>query len=500
MQEDRPTIPPTQPAFDGEGFPLRSLVDGRYFIEEELGAGGMGLTYLATDRKVPNRRVVLKTLNAESLANADTCERFRAEGEALGLINDDGVVKLYDANYLHQPPFLVLEYVSGPSLRRVLQETGALPVARAVRLVEKIALALEAVHAQPQGIIHRDLKPDNILLLQPGQPRESVKLIDFGIAKVVDSAVRGDTTHIGLMGTPAYISPEQARGEKCDAQTDIYSLGVIACELLTGQPPFDSRYAGSLLADCRALSPRSRQALTPVMEKVLNDDPARRYETAADFNQAFQEACQIAGVRRKEPLAVALLLLAGLGGWFGWHTYAEMPPASPAPPSVTAPDNGKPAARRLRYALEAQPMNGAAPGGAPFKTIAANALRPGDKYQLLLESEQAGALYVLRESPVGWQFVFPRRAANGGKAGVPARSKVETGWAVLGTEQACWLVWASAPVPELETAFARADPEGVLPSAMTLAGILKENARPDPPDAGLTAAGDRLFYRLALRK
>ena len=216
---------------------------GSYTIERRIGAGGMGEVYLARDANL-DRQVALKLLSRELALNADRLRRFRAEALAASSLNHPHILVIHDFGELDGRPFMVSEFVEGETLRQRL-ERGALPVAEAVHVALQIAAALAAAHAR--GLVHRDIKPENVMLRHDGY----AKVLDFGLAKLVahDDRSAADPDHAtqpGLvMGTPRYMSPEQARGKDVDARSDIWSLGVLLYEMVAGRPPF----AGATHAD-----------------------------------------------------------------------------------------------------------------------------------------------------------------------------------------------------------------------------------------------------------
>ncbi|MEM8930492.1 MAG: serine/threonine-protein kinase [Acidobacteriota bacterium] len=204
----------------------------RYEILEILGRGAMGEVYLALDPKF-DRRIALKVMTGHRLGEDDELDelrrRFVVEGRAAGRLNHPGIVTLYDADSDAQTgwPFLAMEWVDGESLRKRLKRDGPLPVREVVDLGAQVARALAYAHAQ--GVVHRDIKPANLLLHQDGR----VKVADFGVAKLVSSSL---TLTGQVLGSPNYMAPEQVRAEPVDGRTDLFALGVVLYEALTGRP------------------------------------------------------------------------------------------------------------------------------------------------------------------------------------------------------------------------------------------------------------------------
>src|ERR1700674_5960429 len=206
---------------------------GSYTIERRIGAGGMGEVYLARDAKL-DRPVALKLLSREFALDADRLRRFHAETRAASSLNHPHILVIHDFGELDGRPFIVSEFVEGETVRQRL-ERGALPVGEAVKVALQVAAALAAAHAR--GLVHRDIKPENVML----RPDGYAKVLDFGLAKLVareesDSLDLTFRTLPGLvMGTPRYMSPEQARGKEVDARSDIWALGVLLYEMVTGR-------------------------------------------------------------------------------------------------------------------------------------------------------------------------------------------------------------------------------------------------------------------------
>jgi serine/threonine-protein kinase len=251
----------------------------RYEIVREIARGGMANVYLAQDRKL-DRPVALKVLPAELSRDSTFVERFRLEAQAAASLNDPTIVAVYDWGQEQETSFIVMEYVEGRTLRDVISEGPMEPVA-AARTAAEIAKALAAAHRA--GVVHRDIKPGNVLITD----NDEVKVADFGIARA-NGAGDGLTRTGAVMGTATYFSPEQAQGLAVDARSDIYSLGVVLYEMLTGAVPFagDSPVSVAYLHVREPVVPPSqrRAGLPPALEAIvltcLAKDPAARYQTA----------------------------------------------------------------------------------------------------------------------------------------------------------------------------------------------------------------------------
>lgn len=222
---------------------LKAALSGRYDIEREIGAGGMATVFLAHDVK-HDRQVAVKVLRPDLSASLGA-ERFLREISIAAKLSHPHILPLYDSGEADGFLYFVMPFIEGESLRARLARTGELPIGEAIRLIRNVVDALALAHKN--GIVHRDIKPDNVLL-----SAEHALVTDFGVAKAVSAATdqRRDLTTSGMaVGTPAYMSPEQAAGDpNIDHRADIYAVGCMAYEMLTGRPPFDSDSAQTILA------------------------------------------------------------------------------------------------------------------------------------------------------------------------------------------------------------------------------------------------------------
>ena len=266
----------------------------RYVIEKEIGRGGFGAVYLARDEQLHGRPVVIKVLLEQASDSEWYTKKFRQESEALARIDHPGVVGVLDAGQMPDgKPFLVMQFVDGVTLRAVMK-AGRLELGRAARLVRQLGGALTAAHER--GVYHRDLKPENIMLQDLGGGEEQAKIIDFGIATVMESqAARPEATRVA--GSAHYMAPEQLLGKPA-ASSDIYSLGVIAYEMVTGWRPFEPESGAQLYllqqegvkTKPAELRPELSGAAQEAILKAMSFDAGLRYARARDFGEEFARA------------------------------------------------------------------------------------------------------------------------------------------------------------------------------------------------------------------
>ena len=322
-------------------------LDGRYRIVSRLGGGGMADVYLARDESL-GRLVAIKVLKERLAADAEFVERFRIEAQAAASLNHPAIVAVYDRGTAGALPYIAMEYVDGQSLKQCVRSNGRLPPAEAVRIALAVLDALREAHMR--HIIHRDVTSSNVLVDEAGR----VKVADFGIARMGASALTRTGT---MLGTSSYLSPEQAQGRPADERSDLYSLGVVLFEMLTGRLPFSGetdlavamQHVSAAPANPRSLAPDVPEACAAVVMKALSKLPDDRYQNADEFAAALRAArdggqAAVAATPPPPPAAPAPAL-------------PQAPPAAPPPAAtvVAADALTLPAEGATRYMSEVRP-------------------------------------------------------------------------------------------------------------------------------------------------
>ena len=308
------------------------ILAGKYRIIESIGKGGMGIVYRAEDTKL-ERVVALKFLPAELIEDLEARERFVREAKAAAALSHPHICTIYEINEEEKAPFIAMEYIAGESIKQKIQK-GALNQTEALDIAVQVAEGLE--EAQKNGIVHRDIKPGNIMVTEKGQ----AKVMDFGLAKVSGASLI--TKEARPMGTVAYMSPEQAQGLSVDHRTDIWSLGVVLYEMLTGELPFKGEREASFLYSVvheeprplKGLKPPVPQELQQIINRALKKKPETRYQSAAVMLEDLRkyldvQKAEAVGVfnlptffrrirqpRVAIPVAAAIIALAVISAWF----------------------------------------------------------------------------------------------------------------------------------------------------------------------------------------
>ena len=264
-------------------------LNGRYRLDAQIGTGGMSTVYRAFDATL-ERRVAVKLMHREIASDSDQLERFRREARAVAQLSHPHIVGVTDAGEDDGRPFIVLEYVEGETLKDLIRRSGKLPVEEALAYAIEIGRALEAAHAR--GIVHRDIKPQNVLIDEEG----SAKVTDFGIARSLHE--EGLTADGRVLGTTDYVSPEQALGHEVDGQSDVYSLGIVLYEMLTGEVPFHGenqvavamKHVREDIPDIQVMRPEVSASLAAVLDHMTAKDLERRYPDVATVVFELEDA------------------------------------------------------------------------------------------------------------------------------------------------------------------------------------------------------------------
>jgi tRNA A-37 threonylcarbamoyl transferase component Bud32 len=505
------TVPLNETTFPAQQNLNGQVLDERYVIENELGHGGVGIVYLARDRKLHDKRVVIKVLLDKSLDNAWVVQKFQQEKEALARVDHPGVVGILDTGELPDgKPYIVMQFVDGVTLRSQIKAEG-ISFDRAAEIIRQIGRALGAAH--DKGIFHRDLKPENIMLQSFADGEEQVKIIDFGIAKLKNSAVAPSTVTGATAGTVAYMAPEQLSGRPTSSATDIFAFGAIAYEVVTGRKPFNPETGFELLEMQRQGVRVSPGDLRPALPVAANDlilralkfEPAARFQTAREFGDPFARALTTDGTAAPAP-QIPVTQLATQATPPGRETanpahetiagryepanvdtlnQPAFVPALEAEPGSRAGSKiaiaavalvviilaagilvwkrnaifgARGAERSLAYSLTVQKMRDGKPYQSEFESSGQEIFENGWKFRLNVTSPQDGYLYLFNEGPASgdtttYDLLFPEARTNNGSPRVIATQKLQTAWMRFddhdGTEK-FWMVWSPSPVKELE--------------------------------------------------
>jgi serine/threonine protein kinase len=467
---------------------------GHYRLLSMLGRGGMGEVYLAADTRL-GRKVALKLLPAEFASDAERMKRFEREARIASALNHPNILTIYEIGRDGEALFIATEFVRGLTLRQRLAD-GTVNPAEAVNIAVQMASALDAAHSA--GIVHRDIKPENVML----RPDGIVKVLDFGLAKPVEGPLapsfntsmptRGsyETAPGALIGTFRYMSPEQARGQSVDHRSDLWSLGAVFYELLTGAPPFGGETPSDIIASILTREPAplaepGEPELQNVLARALGKERERRYQSAPEMLRDMRElrrklerrsefkpstasrglnmtaSIETPGIeriaektRRKRSLAALAALLFILAFSIILDVFDQSTRTLPYSFALES----APHERVIAYSIIVQKMRNDETLGEPFEASGHETFESGWKFRFRLVSPQAGYLYLLNEGPasggdVNYRIIFPISSINHGSARVEANQQVLTGWYVFsertGVEK-LWVVWAALAAQPLE--------------------------------------------------
>jgi serine/threonine protein kinase len=364
------------------------LVDGRWRLIDRIGAGGFGVVYRAERIKL-SKMVALKFLDERGMKSKEALARFEREARAISRVQHRHTVSILDFGVHEGRPYIVMEYLQGVSLAQEMGKSSMTPM-RGVRIMGQMLEALRFAHQA--GVVHRDLKPDNVMLVEMTGGRDFVKLLDFGLARIISLDEPTITMPNMVAGTPSYMSPEQARGKKTDHRTDIYSAGVILYGMCTGRKPFKSDDAGQILEMHKTMPPPSPRKVAPdkkisealerVILKALEKDPDDRYLHAAGFLDALKATPEGgASIADEKPprsrgrsfLVAATLIFLGAAGALAARPFVEsqwpvMRGALDRFMHKPAPESPNPAPEPPKPVEVAKPAEAPPPSPAPAAT------------------------------------------------------------------------------------------------------------------------------------
>ncbi|HYM25349.1 MAG TPA: protein kinase, partial [Vicinamibacterales bacterium] len=392
---------------------LGTVLDGKYRLDSYLSKGGMGSVYKATHVML-NKAVAVKMINAEIVSSPEIVRRFQREARAATTLNHPNIAAVYDLGQTGDGTlYIAMEFIDGPSLKSVLSKEGPMDPARIVSLMWQVSAALAVAHRH--SIIHRDLKPHNIMLTHDDHGREIAKLVDFGIAKTFDESTQLTQTGF-VVGTPQYMAPEQAEGRPVDGRSDIYSLGVILYEMLSGDVPFSDPSTPMILIKHIKETPvlpsvkNPNAHVSPELEGIamrcLQKDPAARFQTAEEFGSALNAVPLTPGGEaiKKDPAAARawdFRTIVSSGSQTTAPQGASSAPTVPmSGPGATAPTVA--AARTAATIPLAAPQQKTAIGqtAPPLPTVAATSATPGPASAPTVPTPMPGAGATMSAPPV----------------------------------------------------------------------------------------------------
>jgi predicted Ser/Thr protein kinase len=418
---------------------------GPYRVLRELGRGGMGVVYLAerADGEF-HKQVAIKLLPAS--ADENERQRFRRERQILADLEHPNIARLLDGGTLNGRPYVVMDFVPGQSLREMLRARGPLPLAEINPIVQQICAGLAEAHER--GVIHRDIKPENLIVTERhGQPHATI--LDFGIAKLQRQTTTANTNAAAILGTVNYMSPEQAAGAGAatiDARSDLYSLGMVIYELLTGAPAFKSETYVSVLYQHQHAAPvppdqaRTDMAISPAVSEVvlraLAKSPDARQQSARQLAAEFERAVRNGETRfprwKQASLRAAAGLAIALMAWAAWAIFPRHQPPAPAPSAV------------LEYRIFKKT-------GAETQTLPSRgAVQPGDEIQFEMKLPFPAHCYLFFEEHEGtlvWVNPIPNQPPQHLPAGEPVRVP-ENFWIPYGADKARKQLYIAVYVPD----------------------------------------------------
>jgi serine/threonine-protein kinase len=420
---------------------IGTVLSGRYRLESKLGSGGMSTVYLARDGTL-ERWVAVKVMHREISDQPDQLERFRREARAVAQLSHPNVVSVIDAGEDGGHPYIVFEYVDGETLKQRIERVGPLPVDEATAYAIEIGRGLAAAHAR--RLVHRDVKPQNVLIDSEGR----AKVTDFGIARSLESD--GLTQTGRVLGTTDYVSPEQAMGRGVDARTDIYSLGVLLYEMLTGEVPFQAetvvgvamKHVNEQIPDVQSRRPEVSSALAAVVERATAKEPKKRYPDMASCLADLENALEVevarsggahgqattvlgsvpskrkllttrrvsaAGVFLVLAATAAALLITALTGNEGGSSSSLAPSGAPVEISGTesfdpSPGDGEEHDEELKLAIDGNPETGWSTETYDADTTEASVGKPGVGLVVSAPEPVAGRTLRVRSEVGGWNM------------------------------------------------------------------------------------------------
>jgi serine/threonine-protein kinase len=315
---------------------IGTVLSNRYRLEAKLGSGGMSTVFLSRD-EVLDRAVAVKLMHEGMIGDPDQLERFNQEARAVAKLSNPNVVAVIDAGEDGGRPYIVFEYVKGETLKQRIGRIGALDATEALAYAIEVAQALEVAH--DRGMVHRDVKPQNVLIDSTGR----AKLTDFGISRQLDE--EGMTGEGKVIGTTDYVAPEQAMGQPVDPRSDVYSLGIVLFEMLTGDVPFQAdsqvgvamKHIGEEIPDVQKIRPDVSAATASTIDRATAKEPGERYQNVSDMADEMRAALEVEAIRQGGTGSEATSILD-----------AVPPPARQLPTARTSP---WPAALMLLIAL-----------------------------------------------------------------------------------------------------------------------------------------------------